>query len=62
MEIRLRVEVPTVPNFLKVEGTETSFDISAFSEEELKSIGEEWIQALIEKSKKRKQDQENYLP
>lgn len=49
MEKKLTVHIPTVPNFLKV--GEQTFPISDFSEKELKEIGREWTQNLIERAK-----------
>lgn len=45
------VEIPSVPNFIKV-GNST-FPIKEFTEEELKDIGNEWTKKLIEKSKRK---------
>lgn len=45
------VEIPSIPNFIRV-GSGT-FPIQDFTEEELKHIGEEWTKKLIEKANKK---------
>jgi len=46
MEKKMSVKCPSVPNFLVV-GTH-SLSITEFSEEELREVGKEWTERLIE--------------
>ena len=54
MPVELQLRVPTVPNFIIV-GTsdaESTIPLSSLSEDQLRTIGEKWTEALIEKAKK----------
>lgn len=60
MNKKIELDIPSMPNYIhskatNVNGSKTSFDVSDFTPEELKQIGEEWTAALIEHAKKRKQ-------
>ena len=50
----LEIEVPMVPDFLKIIGTDATFPISEFSEETLRKIGESWTERLIERAEEQK--------
>ena len=61
----MKVMIPSVPNFLTVRITdehdcgwptaENKFPIGAFSESVLREIGHEWVEALVETAKARKE-------
>ena len=53
--VNLKVETPTVPNFLNVEGLEEGsiIDVALVPEGVLRELGEEWINQLIENAKER---------
>ena len=46
----LPVSVPRVPNFLRVDDSESAFSIGQFSDDELRSIGEAWTEQLIKRA------------
>jgi hypothetical protein len=48
----VEVEIPLVPNYIRVKGEKAVFSVRDFTEAELKKIGAEWTKALITKSKK----------
>ena len=49
MKIQIDVEIPSIPSFIKVGNDSRS--IKDFSEEELRQIGIEWTDKLVERSK-----------
>lgn len=52
IKISIECELPSVPNYLRVQGeNNTAIPIQRFSEKELKEIGRQWTKALIAKSK-----------
>ena len=51
MKIEKEVTIPSVPNFIKV-GNE-SYGIEEFSNVELREIGKEWTQKLVERAEER---------
>ncbi len=51
IKISIEVELPSVPNYLRVQGEQTAIPIQRFSEKELREIGRQWTKALIAKSK-----------
>ena len=52
MEKKIKIQIPSVPNFIMAEGNDAKFHISDFTEKELKEIGARWTKELIAKSKK----------
>jgi hypothetical protein len=61
MKKSIEMELPSLPNFIRSkEETKDSgsavVDIASFTDEELKAIGIEWTQALIEKARERRKD------
>lgn len=48
-----RVEIPTVPNFLRV-GEDQIFSVELFSERELRRLAKRWTDALVERARVRK--------
>lgn len=48
MEIKVKVQTPSTPNFITV-GKET-ISIKNFTEEQLREIGAEWVEALVTKA------------
>lgn len=46
----LDVKMPTVPNFLTVDGIADGIPIQNFTSAQLQSIGEEWTRQLIERA------------
>ena len=54
MKKEIGIKIPTVPNFIGYE-TEvyiTGMPIASFTEKELRQIGKEWTEKLVEKGKK----------
>lgn len=51
MEKRIKVQIPMLPNYL-VDTNGNQWSLSKFSEEELRELGAEWIEALVAKSKR----------
>ena len=49
----LEVQIPLTPNFITI-GEKECVPIGQFSEQELREIGELWIEELIKKAKKKK--------
>lgn len=52
------VEVPTVPNFLRVKGAvanDQTIPLSAVNEADLRALGEEWTNALIRRAKEQQE-------
>ena len=57
MKKEIQIEIPSVPNFIKVAGelvSEVVVDISDFTDEELKEMGNEWTENLLENARKRR--------
>lgn len=51
MRKAIDVQLPTLPNFIRVGlGEGVMLPVSHFSEKELKALGAEWTKALIKKS------------
>lgn len=54
----MNVQIPKVPNFIRVGyGERMMISVAEFSEEELRAIGHEWTEALIKRAKEREKDQ-----
>lgn len=53
VQVTYRIQVPTVPNFLRAEDG-TTVPIEAITEKGLGEIGREWTDALIKKAKDKK--------
>lgn len=51
MKIQVEVNIPTTPNYIRVGGKLKP--ITDFTDSELREIGKEWTQALVEKSRRR---------
>lgn len=54
MEKPLKVRIPDVPNFLLVGDEKTAVSIGKFTDEELKQVGIEWTEKLIDNAKKKR--------
>lgn len=56
MEItyKAKVEIPSLPNFIRTVDGHAAIAVSSFSAKELEEIGKEWTKALIKKGKKNK--------
>lgn len=52
MKIEIVVEVPSVPNFVKVGGIVK--DVSELNDEALRELGAEWIEKLLANAKRRR--------
>lgn len=54
--INIRAKMPTLPNFIRVQvgdgEQEQTLPVMAFSESELRRIGEQWTEALVEHRQK----------
>lgn len=51
MNVKIEVEIPSIPNFIMSKVDRFTISLSQFSEDELTEIGKMWTQKLIEKSK-----------
>ena len=61
MQKNIEMELPSLPNFIRaketMKGQERSvIDVADFSDEELREIGKEWTEALIEHARERRSD------
>lgn len=54
LAIEVTVEIPIVPNFLKVNGISTS--VIQLTKEQLKKVGEMWTEKLIENAIKKQEE------
>lgn len=50
----IEIDVPQVPNFLRVHGTDRSTPVGSLTDSQLKQIGEEWTQRLIERAQEQR--------
>lgn len=50
MKKKIELEVPTVPNFVRIKGTDTAVSVAAFSEAECRELGREWTNNLIKRA------------
>lgn len=50
--LKVEIEVPMVPNFLRY-GERKTLPVSAFTEAELREIGKLWTEALVKNAKKK---------
>jgi hypothetical protein len=50
INVHAQIEIPRVPNFLKMEGGKT-IPISAITEEGFREIGKKWTEELIARAK-----------
>lgn len=48
LTINSEIKLPTLPNFLKIENGNYTFDVADLSDEELEKLGREWTNALIQ--------------
>jgi len=55
ISVTATIEIPTVPNFLRLASGQT-IPVSAITEEGLREIGKEWIEALIVRAKEQSKD------
>lgn len=55
VEIKVKVECPTVPKFLRF-GSAVMVDIKEFTDEQLEQIGRDWTRNLIEAARKRRSE------
>ena len=53
-KVYAEVEVPRVPNFLRTEATQ--LPLSAFTDDALREIGQDWTDNLIERAQKQRED------
>lgn len=55
-----KIRIPRLPNFLTVHvgDREETFPVNAFTDEELRAIGEKWTEHLLEHAKKQGTAQE----
>lgn len=51
------VQVPMVPNFLILKGTKIPVSVAGFTDKELRSIGKEWTEKLIENAAKKREQE-----
>lgn len=56
MDIKVKVQTPLTPNFIIV-GKET-ISIKNFTEEQLREIGAEWVEALVTKAERLRNEPE----
>lgn len=54
IKIGMFLETPSVPNFVRIKGTDRAYPISEMSIDELRGLGKQWTEALILKSRKNK--------
>ncbi len=58
MEAKLKVKLPSLPNFITVDSSFTNkaiIDVADLSDTDLKELGKEWTIALIKHAKDRRQ-------
>lgn len=53
------IEIPSVPNYIRIEDSQETIDIAELSNEELSSLGQSWTELLIEKAEYRRKKMEN---
>ncbi len=51
---QIKLQTPTVPNFILTEDLKQPIAIADFTEDELRQIGTEWTQELIRKARVRR--------
>ncbi len=49
------VEIPNVPNFLRVVGVKDTQPVESFSDKELQAIGSRWVQRLVKHAQHRRE-------
>lgn len=54
IDVKIEVEIPKTPNFIKAKGVILPLPIEDFDDESLRKIGEEWTNNMIEKAKKKR--------
>lgn len=58
MEKKIKVKIPSLPNFLQLESeTPSVLPLKDFTEEQLRELAQEWTEALVKKSKQKVVDQ-----
>jgi len=55
--VSTQVEIPRIPNFLRTAAG--MLPLTAFSDEGLREIGEQWIENLLERRKEQAEDSKN---
>jgi len=50
IKIKLDVEIPKAPNFLRVSGIKAAIPVGKFSDDELKEIARLWTEELLGKA------------
>jgi hypothetical protein len=55
IKVQAQIEIPRVPNFLKMQGGQT-IPVSAITEEGLREIGQRWTEALIARANEQSKD------
>ena len=50
MEKKIRIQCPTIPNYLKIVGMDEGISIKDCTEAELREVAAEWTEELIKKS------------
>ena len=51
MEKKIKIQIPSVPNFILTDNPEIKLSLEEFSDGELTEIGVEWTKKLIERAK-----------
>lgn len=54
-EHKIKLQIPTLPNYIRSEDGKSGFHISTLTEAELRKIAREWGKALVAKSKSKKE-------
>ena len=56
VETQMEVVLPSLPNFIRTPHKDVSVPIEDLTEDQLREIGKEWTEALIQKSRQRRMD------
>lgn len=56
IEVKYKIKVPMVPNFLLLSNSEAKVAISALSENGLREIGKQWTDDLIKRANQMRKD------
>lgn len=51
---QIKLQTPTVPNFILTEDLKQPIGIAEFTDDELRTIGDEWTRELVNKARKRR--------
>lgn len=57
--IKKKLQLPRLPNFLRVEGMEGTVDVAELDDETIMELGKEWTMSLIQHAANRRKNQED---